>query len=126
MKRYAFINVENGNVLSIVGWLDNRDLPNDYIVPENCNVRTIEDDNIDINYFYDSTSGSFKIKEIDENLITKNQILEQLAALDEVLPRCIEDIISTFDMDVTKLPEIMQERLQNKQSLRQQLQSLIT
>jgi len=124
MKRYAFINVENGNVLSIVGWLDNRDLPNDYIVPENCNVITIEDDNVDINYYYDSASNSFKVKVIDEKVLAKNQILEQLSSLDNALPRCVEDMIVSFGMDVTKLPQIMQDRLKRKQELRQQLNQI--
>lgn len=51
-------------------------------------------------------------------------IKSQLAELDNVLPRCMEDIINTLGMNTTKLPQIMQDRLKQKQDLRAQLQTL--
>ena len=45
----------------------------------------------------------------------------QLATLDAVLPRCMEDLIETQGIDLTKLPQIMQDRLKSKQDLRAQL-----
>jgi len=124
MNRYTFIDKDNGNVISIVGWADERELPADYEIPANCNVKTVDDDSIDLNYFYDSSSDSFKLKSVDEKLIVKNQILQQLTELDAVLPRCVEDMISSLGMDVTKLPPIMQDRLKTKADLRQQLKNL--
>lgn len=53
-----------------------------------------------------------------------SNIKSQLAALDPLLPRCMEDLISSRSIDVTTLPQIMQDRLKQKQDLRSQFQSL--
>jgi len=124
MRRYAFVDKDE-NVSSIIGWADERELPADYEIPLNCKVKTIEDDNIDINYFYDCDSDSFKIKNVDEKEVAKNEIIEQLSMLDDVLPRCVEDLVNTLGMDITKLPTMMQDRLRRKKELREQLNVLL-
>jgi hypothetical protein len=48
---------------------------------------------------------------------------QQIAALDPVLPRHAEDIIAAGGIDVTKLPQVMQQRLAQKQQLRGQIQA---
>lgn len=123
MRRYVFINM-NGNINGIIGWQDERDLPSDYAIPDGCCVKEIDDDSIDTNYYYDKALNTFKLKQIDKKEENKNKILVQLAELDNVLPRCIEDMIGSFGMDITKLPQIMQDRLKQKQDLRVQLEKL--
>lgn len=123
MRRYAFIN-KDGNINGIIGWQDGRELSSDYTIPDGIIVKEINDDAIDNSYYYDNASGTFLLKQTDEKEVAKNQILSQLAELDNVLPRCVEDMISSLGMDVTKLPQIMQDRLKQKQDLRVQLQVL--
>lgn len=53
-----------------------------------------------------------------------DQIKAQLLDLDTVLPRCVEDLIAARSVDVTILPQIMQDRLKQKQDLRVHLQQL--
>ena len=48
----------------------------------------------------------------------------QLSALDVVLPRCVEDLISLIEVG-QELPQIMKDRLAEKQALRQQLRELL-
>jgi ferritin-like protein len=51
-------------------------------------------------------------------------IKAQLEELDRVLPRCVEDLIASQGIDTTTLPQIMQDRLKQKQELRTRLQDL--
>lgn len=43
MKGYAFIENETGLINSICAWDDNRELAEDYPIPENCVAITIQD-----------------------------------------------------------------------------------
>lgn len=58
MKRYVFIDGE-GNINSIMVWSDERDLPEDYPIPDGCTVKEIDDDSINSTYIYDSNEGKF-------------------------------------------------------------------
>lgn len=58
MKRHAFVDI-NGNINSICGWGDNRDLPSDYPIPDGCISIEIDDDTIDMSYIYDVTNEKF-------------------------------------------------------------------
>ena len=60
MKRFAIID-NQGNINSILGWGDNRDLPEDYPVPDGCFVKDINDDKIDSLYIYDNSTDTFII-----------------------------------------------------------------
>ena len=53
-------------------------------------------------------------------------IKAELSSLDDVLPRCTEDIINALGMDTAKLPQIMQDRLARKIELRNQIKALST
>lgn len=48
-------------------------------------------------------------------------ILRQIAALDAYIPRGLEDLIAGLGFDVTKLPQVQQDRLEQKKALRAQL-----
>ena len=48
-------------------------------------------------------------------------ILAQIAVLDTYIPRGLEDLITGLAFDVTKLPQIQQQRLAQKAALRLQL-----
>jgi hypothetical protein len=58
VKRYVFIDGE-GNINSIMVWSDERDLPEDYPIPDGCTVKEIDDDSINSTYIYDSNEGKF-------------------------------------------------------------------
>lgn len=60
MKRYAFVD-SSGNINSIFGWGDNRDLPEEYPIPDGCIVKEIDDDMIDNLYIYDNSTDTFII-----------------------------------------------------------------
>lgn len=51
-------------------------------------------------------------------------IKTELQSLDNVLPRAVEDLIIAIGLDTKKLPKIMQDRLNQKQQLRERLQSI--
>jgi hypothetical protein len=52
------------------------------------------------------------------------KILDELCALDAVLPRCTEDLIDALQLDPTLLPSILQDRLARKKELRNALSAL--
>ena len=54
----------------------------------------------------------FKSKELSQKEIIQNE----LNKLDEVLPRCVEDLMVSMGVDETKLPQIMQDRLNKKEN----------
>lgn len=59
---------------------------------------------------------------LEEIQALKNaQIKQQLSALDTYMPRGLEDYFITSGFDITKLPQIQQDRLKQKQNLRAQL-----
>ncbi|MDA8232816.1 MAG: response regulator [Magnetospirillum sp.] len=54
----------------------------------------------------------------------RTKILETLTALDTLLPRALENTWEVMDFDVTKLAKTHQDRLQQKQTLREQLRAI--
>ena len=48
-------------------------------------------------------------------------VLAQISALDVFIPRGLEDLIAASGFDVTKLPQIQQDRLAQKAALRAKL-----
>ena len=82
--------------------------------------------------FYMQNNGKYRIdpktfQDIEIPVVLPSQtdpIKAQLLDLDTVLPRCVEDLIVARSVDVTTLPQIMQDRLTQKQDLRAQLQQL--
>jgi len=56
----------------------------------------------------------------------KQLIMEELFSLDMVLPRATEDLINAIGLDITKLPQIMQDRLARKIELRNELKIIST
>lgn len=54
----------------------------------------------------------------------REKILDELASLDPVLPRCVEDMLAVAGVPIETLPQIMQERLARKIALREQLNTL--
>ena len=86
--------------------------------------------------FMDKQSLGYIIRGKNINGITFDEIFEsippyvptdaelaknELTELDTVLPRCVEDIIVATGIDITTLPQIMQDRLSRKEELRAQL-----
>lgn len=53
----------------------------------------------------------------------KQDILDELAQLDLVLPRAVEDLVEAMQI-LASLPEIMQERIARKTELRNKLKEL--
>jgi len=53
----------------------------------------------------------------------QQQIKSQLDELDAVLPRCVEDVLKLINENQA-LPQIMQDRIAEKEALRQQLRDL--
>lgn len=66
-------------------------------------------------------SDGLNIGDIVENYIDPDTIKAELADLDAVLPRCVEDLIGVTVKDETILPEVVQQRLKRKRELRKQL-----
>lgn len=54
----------------------------------------------------------------------KQDILDELAQLDLVLPRAVEDLVEAMQI-LASLPEIMQERIARKTELRNKLKELL-
>lgn len=52
-------------------------------------------------------------------------IKAELASLDNVLPRSVEDTWTALGLDTSKLPQVVQDRLARKIELRNQLKTLI-
>lgn len=84
------------------------------------------------NEFLENQSQGKEYKILNENGITFEEIfqeiqpagltpLQELESLDKFLPRCVEDMITASGIDITTLPQIMQDRLARKQELRTQL-----
>jgi len=124
VKRYVFID-GGGNINSIIGWVDDRELPPDYIIPTGCIVKTINDDSIDIYNTYDAVSDNFYIVDITDKELQISDIKNQLSILDLVLSRFQEDTWTVLNVDETKLPQIWQGRLKQKRDLREQLRLLV-
>lgn len=53
----------------------------------------------------------------------KAKAQSELAALDVLLPRCVEDLIDVQGIDKTTLPQIMQERIAKKAAAREVIRS---
>ena len=54
----------------------------------------------------------------------RQDILDELAQLDLVLPRAVEDLVEAMQI-LSSLPEIMQERIARKSELRNKLKELV-
>jgi hypothetical protein len=74
---------------------------------------------------WDGTQWVEGMSQTDIDILSKatqiSDIKSQLANLDTVLPRSVEDLITSQKTDITTLPQIMQDRLKQKQALRQSL-----
>lgn len=88
MKRYAFIN-SDGNIHSIAGWGDDRDLPSDYPIPDGCTSKEIKDDTVDMTYKYDSVNDKFilntNLPEVHVNNTTTEDLQKQVYDLTTLL-----------------------------------------
>lgn len=85
-----------------------------------------------------SNSGGINLKNINGDtfdeifevlpipvITEKESIQNELNELDKYLPRCVEDLITVQGVDITTLPQIMQDRISRKEELRTQLQTIL-
>ena len=82
--------------------------------------------------FYMQNNGKYKLnlQTLEDELIPiaepsqSDLIKVELASLDDVLPRSVEDTWTALGLDTTKLPQVVQDRLARKIDLRNQLKVL--
>ena len=62
--------------------------------------------------------------EVEGRLKAKQVVLDELAALDALLPRAVEDIVAAANL-YDSLPQIMKTRIDRKTALRTQLKEMV-
>lgn len=77
MKKYAFVDSQ-GNINSIMGWSDQRELPSDYPIPEGCTSIEIDDDAIDMTYIYDTVNEKFIVNPNPKEETVNNTTIQDL------------------------------------------------
>lgn len=75
----------------------------------------IEEKNVEINDY---------LSILDSQISESDKIKAELLKLDEYLPRCVEDLILVANIELSKLPQIMQDRLKQKELFRERLKLL--
>lgn len=123
MKRHVFADKITGEVKMVIDWADDRDLPSDYPIPEGlCEVTTTEDINLD--YTCDINNKAFYVLDVTDNELLKARLQAELDDLETKLSTWQEDTWAAMGVDETKLPQIWQDRLAKKRTLRVQLNEL--
>lgn len=72
---------------------------------------------------YDGATFLRQTSTVDKQIVNQS-ILSRLSALDQYLPRAVEDYWNVINFDTSVLPQPMQDKLAEKISLRSQLNGL--
>lgn len=122
MRRYVFIKAD-GSIDSMMQWADERDLPEDYPIPEGTQVVETDQD-VSLWHTYNFTDKQFYILDISDNEVKLTQLQAQLEELEGILSQWQEDTWAALGVDITKLPQYWQDILTQKNDIRAQIKQL--
>jgi hypothetical protein len=127
LRKYIIVDKLTGNVGQTYQWGEDRDFPTNIELKENEEVITVEDEieSIDVYNTYDFATKKFYILDLNDKEIEISKILTRLSELDVFLSRVQEDTWTAMSLDETKLPQIWQDRLSEKRTLREKLRLLL-
>jgi hypothetical protein len=125
IRKYIIVDKISGQVIETMQWADNRDFPTDIQIDVTYDIIVADSGDVILpGDVYDPTLNTFYILDIsvvDEEIYA---IKYELSQLEIVLSESLEATWQALMLDETKLPQIWQDRLLQKRTLRARLQVL--